>query len=81
MIRVLFFGKISDLIGQREITVPHEPGSSLHRLRDTVFNDLMAAQALKACDIHMSVNQTKAREDITLNDTDEVAFFSVFSGG
>ncbi|GGZ26593.1 MoaD/ThiS family protein [Asticcacaulis endophyticus] len=81
MIRVLFFGKISDLIGQREITVPHEAGLTLHRLRDTVFSDLMAAQALKPSDIHMSVNQTKAREDIALNDIDEVAFFSVFSGG
>ncbi|WAC46933.1 MoaD/ThiS family protein [Asticcacaulis sp. SL142] len=81
MIRILFFGKISDLIGQREITVAHETGLNLHQLRDTVFRDLLAAQALKPSDIHMSVNQTKTRDDTALNDGDEVAFFSVFSGG
>lgn len=81
MIRVLFFGKISDLIGQREIAVPHEAGLTLHRLRDAVFKDLFALQSVKITDIHMSVNQIKTRDDTRLHDTDEVAFFSVFSGG
>jgi molybdopterin converting factor small subunit len=81
MIRVLFFGKISDLIGQREMAVPYAENLTLFDLRDAVFKDLISSERVKTADIHMSLNQMKTRHDTPLNDHDEAAFFSLFSGG
>lgn len=75
MIDILFFGHVADLIGQRRtsISLPAE-GLSLFTLRDQLFRQLDTP-------LRMSINQILVSDDRPLNDGDEVAFFSVFSGG
>lgn len=74
MITVLFFGRMADVAGTRrlEIAWPEE-GLWLHALRERLLPGEMAAR--------MSVNRQIMRADRPLADGDEVAFFSVFSGG
>jgi molybdopterin synthase sulfur carrier subunit len=76
MIDVLFFGRVADRMGQRrtQIDLPAE-GLSLLALRARLFADDDDSKVL------MSVNQVIQSGDQALRDGDEVAFFSVFSGG
>ena len=76
MIDILFFGRVADMQGKRRLAMalPQE-GLSLFALRLRLFNG-------EADDrMRMSVNQVMVTADQPLNDGDEVAFFSVFSGG
>ncbi len=57
-----------------ELTFP-EDGLSLFELRVRLFNGESDDR------MRMSVNQVVVNADQTLRDGDEVAFFSVFSGG
>ncbi len=73
MITVLFFGRMGDVAGQRRMEVAMTDGLQLLTLRDDL---LPSVQGVK-----MSVNREVVVEDRLLRDGDEVAFFSVFSGG
>ena len=75
MIDVLFFGRVADDTGKRrmQIALPGE-GLSLSALRAQLFSEDDAR-------LRMSVNQIVVTGDQNLRDGDEVAFFSVFSGG
>ena len=82
MIAVLFFGRMADLAGQRRIDlVPSPGGDSLVSLRDRLLGEAMAGAGIEAPAIHMSLNRVVSRVDQAVADGDEVAFFSVFSGG
>ena len=82
MITVLFFGRIADVMQARSITVPVAPHcASLSALRDSLFADALALGRVQPDAIRMSLNQAMARGDAAVGDGDEVAFFSVFSGG
>ncbi len=82
MIAVLFFGRMADLTGQRRAEVPPAPGGdSLFALRDRCFGDAMAAGRVEAGAVRMSLNREVRGDDAPVVDGDEVAFFSVFSGG
>ena len=82
MIAVLFFGKMADLTGRRRLDVaPGAGGDSLLGLRDRVLGEALAAGRLAEGDIRMSLNQVAQNTDRPVADGDEVAFFSVFSGG
>lgn len=72
MITVLFFGRMTDLAGRRRVEIPDE-AATLFGLRDRWLAG--------AAGVHMSVNRDVVREDRKLRDGDEVAFFSIFSGG
>ena len=75
MIDILFFGRVSDLIGKRRMDMALPAGGlSLFELREQLF-------AGHEDNVRMSVNQKVVSLDQPLNDGDEVAFFSVFSGG
>ena len=75
MIDILFFGRVSDLIGKRRMDLALPAGGlSLFGLREQLF-------AGNHEGVRMSVNQKVVSLDQPLNDGDEVAFFSVFSGG
>lgn len=76
MIDVLFFGRVADSMGQRctQFDLPAE-GLSLLTLRMRLFEGHDDSKVL------MSVNQVIQSDDQPLQDGDEVAFFSVFSGG
>jgi molybdopterin converting factor small subunit len=70
-VQVLFFGRMADITGSRRMA---READSLFGLRDAVLGGEAAAA-------RMSVNQVQVFTDQALNDGDEVAFFSVFSGG
>lgn len=78
MIEVLFFGRMADVMQTRSLKVAAD-GVTLTGLRDRLFADARDKVRFEA--IQMSVNQQVTREDQFLKDGDEVAFFSVFSGG
>jgi molybdopterin converting factor small subunit len=75
MIDILFFGRVSDLLGKRQMTIALPPdGLTLFDLRQMVIPQPDAR-------LRMSINQTVVTTDQALISGDEVAFFSVFSGG
>jgi molybdopterin synthase sulfur carrier subunit len=81
-VHVLFFGKIADRFGStREVAIP--PGGCLlshirARLALTVEG---GAEALAEPGLRMAVNQALCPEGVWVSPGQEVAFFSVFSGG
>ncbi len=79
MIDVLFFGKMADIVGVRNQRIDRAEG--LFALRDGLFAAALDAGRVTAADIRMSVNRQVVTGDMALTDGDEVAFFSVFSGG
>jgi len=80
VINVLFFGKMADLLGYRTLRID-AGGTYLFTVRDQVFADHLSNGRVAVADIRMSVNRKVVTADIALSDGDEVAFFSVFSGG
>ena len=76
MVEVLFFGRMADVAGRRRMRV-ERPGEGLQlmALRDSLFDE--ATRTV----VRMSVNQIQVTADQALNDGDEIAFFSLFSGG
>ncbi len=79
VIEVLFFGRMVDVVGARQRQV--EAVSSLFALRDQVFGDALRDGRLHSRDVRMSVNRNVTTDDQPLKAGDEVAFFSIFSGG
>jgi len=82
MIDVLFFGRMVDIMRQRRLRQDlARDCQTLYRLRDSLFEAPLALGQVQSDAIHMSVNQVTTREDLVLSEGDEIAFFSVFSGG
>jgi molybdopterin synthase sulfur carrier subunit len=76
MIDILFFGRVADGQGRRRMALAlPEGGLSLFALRLRLFDGEDDGR------LRMSVNQVVVSDDRPLRDGDEVAFFSVFSGG
>lgn len=76
MIDILFFGRVADMQGKRRLTMAFpEDGLSLFELRLRLFDGETDDR------MRMSVNQVIMTADQPLHDGDEVAFFSIFSGG
>jgi len=73
MIEVLFFGRMVDAAGMRHTSLPHSEGLRLSDIRVRLLPDMDG--------VRMSVNKVQVVGDQALHDGDEVAFFSVFSGG
>ena len=80
MTDILFFGKMADIVGSRSVRADLAHGY-LFTLRDRLFADALATGRVTAADIRMSVNRQMVTADVALKANDEVAFFSVFSGG
>nr|WP_245345002.1 MoaD/ThiS family protein [Asticcacaulis solisilvae] len=72
---------MADVAGRRSLTIGVPDGGTLHVLRDRIFADALAQGQVTAQDIRMSVNKVVATSDRRIDDGDEVAFFSIFSGG
>ena len=81
MIEVLFFGRMAEVTGNRRIDADDTGDMRLHALRDRVLAEALASGQVRTADIRMSVNRRVTADDEMLRDGDEVAFFSVFSGG
>jgi len=82
MIAVLFFGRMADLAGHRRLDLAASAGGdSLFALRDRVLAEALAGGRVEPGAVRMSLNRVERRNDAAVSDGDEVAFFSVFSGG
>ncbi|MGZ3298512.1 MAG: MoaD/ThiS family protein [Asticcacaulis sp.] len=82
MIVIYFFGRMADTAGCRRMELdPAAEAEDLFALRDRIFAEAFAAGQTTPEAIRMSVNQVVVRETARLRDGDEVAFFSMFSGG
>lgn len=77
-VKVLLFGRMADVVGQRSLPCRAD---RLLALRDQVFAEAFTAGQVTPDAIRMSVNQVQVAGDQILKEGDEVAFFSVFSGG
>ena len=73
MIEVLFFGRMADAAGVRHTSLPFSDGMRLSEVRDRLLPQVEG--------VRMSLNKVQVVDDQALRDGDEVAFFSVFSGG
>lgn len=86
-IRILFFGELADIAEQcfqaSEITRPADQAhASLITLEETLsVEHPTLGSALKRGEHLRSVNQVMQHQDCELNDGDEVALMSPFSGG
>lgn len=79
MIRVLFFGPVAESFGTREKLVPYETGIQLQQITvdiQTLHPDVYGLISF------IAVNNVQTRDmQLVLNDHDEIAFMSKFSGG
>lgn len=82
MARILFFGRVADALGREvQIALP-AGGCSLAELRRRLANgDPHAEAALGRSDVRASVDQVIAVEGDWVLPEQEIAFFSMFSGG
>jgi len=77
-LEILFFGRVADLVGRRALTLPLKLApQTLFGLRESLFSEM--DYDIKT--LRMSVNQVVVLDDQPLKPGDEIAFFSVFSGG
>jgi molybdopterin converting factor small subunit len=79
-LRILFFGRVSDLFGRElEIGVP-EAGCSVAELRrlisDQTHSDVLLKPGARA-----SIDRQIVGDEAVVHPGAEVAFFSMFSGG
>ena len=81
MIVIYLFGRMADAIGARRLEADPATVGSLVELRDRTFAEAVAAGRVTPRDIRMSLNQVVVTDDRVLSEGDEVAFFSVSSGG
>ncbi len=81
MIDVLFFGRMADIVGSRRIQADDTGNKTLWAVRDHIFAGAFASGQVRTTDIHMSLNRRVVSDDLALSDGDEIAFFSIFSGG
>jgi molybdopterin converting factor small subunit len=71
---------MADIVGSRSLRI-ETAGEYLFTVRDRVFADALTAGRVTLSDIRMSVNRQVVTADTVLGSGDEVAFFSIFSGG
>ena len=74
--KVLFFGATADIVGSRELYVPHVSEMS------ALIEQLVAEYPrLASHKLLVSINQEYASHHSPINDGDEVAIFTAVSGG
>ena len=82
MITVLFFAHLKETLGYDRLQVEAADASSVALLRQKLADKGEAwAKSLACGSTLVAVNQTMAKEDVVLNDGDEVAFFPPVTGG
>lgn len=80
--RILFFGRVSERLGaESQIDLPAQ-GLSIAEIRHRLAErDEAAASALLRADVRASIDQVVAADDAWAKPGQEIAFFSIFSGG
>lgn len=82
MTRILFFGRVSEKLGpEGSLDLPTEglPVGEIRRL--LAERDEVAADALLRPDVRACVDLVVVGEDARARPDQEIAFFSIFSGG
>lgn len=82
MTRILFFGRVGERLGpEGQLDLPAE-GSTVREIRQLLAQgDEVAADALLRPDVRASVDLVVVGEDAMARPDQEIAFFSIFSGG
>lgn len=82
MTRILFFGRVGEKLGpEGQLDLPAE-GSTVREIRQRLAqHDGVAADALLRPDVRASVDLVVVGEDAMARPDQEIAFFSIFSGG
>lgn len=82
MTRILFFGRVAERLGpEGSLDLPTE-GSTVREIRRLLAErDEVAADALLRPDVRASVDLVVVGEDAVARPDQEIAFFSIFSGG
>ena len=82
MIRVLFFAKLRESLGQAEYCVDVEGPLTIASLRDKMLEDMPAWRApLCTANVIVACNQEVVGLDARVSDGDEVAFYPPVTGG
>lgn len=80
MIKVLFFARLKDQIGQAELELENElAGKTVTQLQQLLIDQGM--DALKDSSIRIALNQNFCSADSIVNVGDEVAFMPPVTGG
>ncbi|MDG2087949.1 MAG: molybdopterin converting factor subunit 1 [Arenicellaceae bacterium] len=78
-IKILYFGRLADVVGLRQAELDLADGDAL---LETVRQQIVSTHpALDDPTIRIAVNHTLANDNLTINDGDELAFFPPVSGG
>jgi molybdopterin converting factor small subunit len=79
-LRILFFGRVSDVLGRTlEVGAP-EAGCTIAELR-RLISDQTGSDVLLKPGVRASIDREVVADDTVVRLGAEVAFFSVFSGG
>ena len=80
MIRVLFFGRVADVLGRELSVALPDGGCTVGELRRRLGAENGGEILLKP-GVRASVDKEVAGDDAPVHEGSEVAFFSLFSGG
>ena len=82
MIRILFFGRPADHFGaEQQLDLPGGGATVADLRRRLAATDDRAAELMLRPDVRASVDAVVVPEDTLVRAGEEVAFFSIFSGG
>ena len=76
-VKILFFGLIKDELGVSNVDFSYD-GNNLETLKEALYDEY---ETLKSHTHAIAVNENITRENIDINDGDEIAFMPAFSGG
>ena len=79
-LKILLFGRVSDLLGREIEALIPEAGCSIGELRRLIAQQT-GSDALLQKGVRASLNKQVAGDQAMVTPGAEVAFFSVFSGG
>ena len=82
MTRILYFGRVAERLGaESSLDLPAD-GASMGEIRNLLAaRDEVAADALLRVDVRACLDQVVVRDDVRARPGQEIAFFSIFSGG
>jgi molybdopterin converting factor small subunit len=78
---ILFFGRLSDLSGPLDVTLPNDVKTSADLIKWLSETYPVLKMALAQTGNRLAVNQRMTRDIVPIANTDEIAFMSPLSGG
>ena len=81
MAKILFFGKLSDVASEMDVTLPKGIDTTDDLKRYLGDSSAALQDALDSPGVFVAVNKEIVRENTLITDADEIAFMSALSGG